>query len=612
MSPASRARIWMAITFCLISLLVIGGLAWVTVAALRLELSDQMRLALWRLDSRVSPSLAREDSRPYQHFDALYIPLPALQRNYAACSNGSVLVPSPLLSASVPNWMLLHWQTTAEGAWRSPQVLSQPLFEKLHQPSAQVDLTNVTPERAQFLDLMKHYAPETMIARLPAANPIATVSDPANSQPVQSDWALNQQAAQMKNSNRDNDLEQRGRVQQAAKEEARGGPGSQAPNYKVAPIDSEITLRDIDAKFLAMNPTTPLSAMIGDFKPLWLRAEGQPDELVIARRAQLGETTVVQGVLLDWEKLRSLLLSEISDLFPQAQLDPVFSDTPESPERLMTVLPVQLNPGPLTAQILPGWSPMRTGLLLAWIAALGALTVVGFGGWSLMDLSERRFRFVSAVTHELRTPLTTLRLYLDMLTGGLIRDDKKKDEYLHTLHGESDRLHRLVSNVLDFARLERQRPKLALKDIAPRELIDQVNGNWRERCKAAGKELVVESNPDLPSLRTDPELVQQILGNLIDNACKYSRDATDERIWLRANRDGPATIFEVEDRGPGISPRERQTIFQAFRRGYTADVTAGGVGLGLALARRWAQLLGGQLDVSPGRDDIGARFQLRL
>src|SRR6476646_9081509 len=114
MSPASRARAWMIATFAFISLLVIGGLGWVTVAALRLELSDQMRLALWKLDSRVSPSLGREDSRPFQHFDALYIPLPALQRNGFACTSGSVLVPSPLMSVQLPDWMLLHWQTTAK------------------------------------------------------------------------------------------------------------------------------------------------------------------------------------------------------------------------------------------------------------------------------------------------------------------------------------------------------------------------------------------------------------------------------------------------------------------------------------------------------------------
>ena len=380
----------------------------------------------------------------------------------AACSSGSVLVPSPLMSVQLPDWMLLHWQTTAKGNWHSPQVLNSSLQEKLRLPDAQVDLTNVTLERAKLLDQMKHYSPATMIAELPPANAVPTISEPTPQQ-----WENATQTAQiMMNSKNDADYQGRAKQQQATKEEVRGKPGSQAPK-PVAPIDSEITLRDIDAKFAAMNPTTPLSAMIGDFKPLWLHAASEPDELVIARLAQVGDTTVVQGVLLDWPRLREILTDEIRELFPQGHIEAAASDHSVDPESMMTVLPVRLDPGPLTAQILPGWTPLRTGLLLAWVAALGALTVVGFGGWSLLDLSERRIRFVSAVTHELRTPLTTLRLYLDMLTGGLISDEKKKDEYLHTLHGESDRLHRLVSNVLDFARLERQRPKLALKDVTP-------------------------------------------------------------------------------------------------------------------------------------------------
>src|SRR5207253_10770337 len=104
----------------------------------------------------------------------------------------------------------------------------------------------------------------------------------------------------------------------------------------------------------------------------------------------------------------------------------------------------------------------RAGII-AWGATLLALAVVGLSGWSLLDLSERRFRFVTAVTHELRTPLTTLRLYLDMLTSGFVREEERKAEYLQTLHQESDRLHRLIGNVLDFARLEKQRPRLERK-----------------------------------------------------------------------------------------------------------------------------------------------------
>jgi signal transduction histidine kinase len=224
---------------------------------------------------------------------------------------------------------------------------------------------------------------------------------------------------------------------------------------------------------------------------------------------------------------------------------------------------------------------------------------VGLGGWSLLDLSERRFRFVSAVTHELRTPLTTLRLYLDMLLGGLVRDEQQRTEYIRTLHGESDRLSRLVTNVLDFSRLEKQRPRLALARVAVADLLAEVRTTWQGRCQDAGKELVVESNvPEGMVLETDAELLQQVLANLIDNACKYSRDAEDPRLWLRARAERGTrgrVVFEVEDCGSGVPARERRTIFRPFRRGRRADATGGGVGLGLALARRWTQLLGGTL-----------------
>src|SRR5436305_14101043 len=95
------------LAYALIAGLVVGGLGWVTNAALRLEQSDRTRLALWRLDSRVAPALAREDSRPYQHYDPLYVPLPALLRNGYACAPGTVFLPSPLLNAELPDWLAL-------------------------------------------------------------------------------------------------------------------------------------------------------------------------------------------------------------------------------------------------------------------------------------------------------------------------------------------------------------------------------------------------------------------------------------------------------------------------------------------------------------------------
>jgi signal transduction histidine kinase len=260
-----------------------------------------------------------------------------------------------------------------------------------------------------------------------------------------------------------------------------------------------------------------------------------------------------------------------------------------------------------------GMTPLRVGLVLAWAAALGALVAVGLGGRSLIDLSERRIRFVSAVTHELRTPLTTLRLYLDMLTGGMVQEESKKAEYLRTLNAETDRLNRLVANVLDFSRLENQSPQLHRTTVKVADLLQSIHATWHGRCQDAGKELIVENGfkTDM-DLETDVELVQQILANLIDNACKYSRDAADNRILLRATVEGSRLILEVQDHGPGVTRRDRRILFRPFRRGRQADVTAGGVGLGLALALRWTTLLGGKLTLSSPTSDQGACFRLEL
>ena len=89
---------------------------------------------------------------------------------------------------------------------------------------------------------------------------------------------------------------------------------------------------------------------------------------------------------------------------------------------------------------------------------------------------------------------------------------------------------------------------------------------------------------------TDAALIQQIIGNLIDNARKYTRDAADKRICVSAKSgSGEAVVFEVEDRGPGVPAGERKSIFKPFRRGKQADSKAGGAGLGLALAKSWAE-----------------------
>jgi signal transduction histidine kinase len=360
-------------------------------------------------------------------------------------------------------------------------------------------------------------------------------------------------------------------------------------------------------------PLQPPAVHLGPMRPQWLQAPDGAEYLLLVRAANLGRKTVFQGVVLDWPRLREVLQDEVKPLFPEAKLEPV-RGAADQPERAMTTVPAQLDPGPAPEPPPAGLTPLRIGLITAWVAAVVALIAVGFGGWSLIDLSERRIRFVSAVTHELRTPLTSLRLYLDLLTSGMIREEEKQREYLITLHSESDRLNRLIENVLDFARLEKRSVKAHRQPMKLTDLLDQVKLTWTDRCAADGKELnVISTLPPTQEVCTDAVMAAQVLGNLIDNARKYTRDASDRRIWLWAKPGSRRRIvLEVEDRGPGVPPAERASIFRPFRRGPTADTTAGGAGLGLALAKQWAEMLGGSLTCRAADGGVGACFRLEL
>lgn len=401
----------------------------------------------------------------------------------------------------------------------------------------------------------------------------------------------------------------------AAKEsghENRGVEGKQEAE-KLAENTDRLRRFDRQAGRVVVLPIHPPAVHLGPMRPQWLTAPDGTEYLILVRAARLASKVVFQGVVLDWEQLREVLRTEVEPLFPEASLEPVKAAAAVS-ERAMTALPAQLNPGPTPVPPPAGWTGLRLGLVIAWIAAVVALAAVGVGGWSLIDLSERRIRFVSAVTHELRTPLTSLRLYLDLLTSGLVRDEEQQREYLTTLHGESERLNRLIENVLDFARLEKRSAKAHRQPMKLADLLDQVRQTWADRCAADGKDLVVMSTlPPAQEVSTDPVMAAQILGNLIDNARKYTREAADRRIWVWARPGGRRRIvLEVEDRGLGVPQTERYRIFRPFRRGQSADTTAGGAGLGLALAKQWAEMLGGSLTCRAAEGGCGACFRLEL
>jgi signal transduction histidine kinase len=205
-------------------------------------------------------------------------------------------------------------------------------------------------------------------------------------------------------------------------------------------------------------------------------------------------------------------------------------------------------------------------------------------------------------------------MYAEMLAEGMVHGEKERGEYLGTLRAEADRLGHLLENVLAYARLEGSGPGGRLEVASLGQLVEKVEGRLRRRAKDGGMDLVAETSDEAfsASVRADPSAVEQVLFNLVDNACKYAGSAADRRIHLEADRSGDRAVLRVRDHGPGIRSGERTRLFRPFSKSAAAKAgSAPGVGLGLALSMRLARSMRGDLRLDRAVAD-GAAFALSL
>jgi signal transduction histidine kinase len=348
---------------------------------------------------------------------------------------------------------------------------------------------------------------------------------------------------------------------------------------------------------------------IGNFKPLWFK-----NSLFLVRRG-MTMTTFTQGTLVDDAKLKELLLAEATQNLPEAKLTAVEGERGDS--LILASFPFRLIPGGIGAA--PGSTPQTSipqtisiSLLVGWLAVLIALLAAYFLIANVMQLSERRASFVSAVTHELRTPLTTFRLYSDMLSTGAVREEKKP-MYLNVLSREADRLSHLVENVLAFSQIERGSARSTVTEVELNALLESFRERFSSRLDAAG--LSLELIPVEPiTTKLDTSALEHILFNLIDNAAKYAAASEPALVSIEPSvRKGEIEI-KVCDHGPGISKAECRRIFRAFHKSAKqAAETKPGVGLGLALSKRLAASMGGSLSCQSRSDGgTGAEFSLKL
>ncbi|MGJ8654837.1 MAG: sensor histidine kinase [Akkermansiaceae bacterium] len=360
------------------------------------------------------------------------------------------------------------------------------------------------------------------------------------------------------------------------------------------------------------------------FNPLWLS-----NELMLVRKVSESSSDSVQGIWLNKTVLINKLLAEIHDLFPHANLIPVEQDIvnllkghkAKGDETTMLSLPLRLVHNDLGVVKSTPTDYITGPIGLAWLGAILAIIACFFMLKSVLKMSERRAAFVSSVTHELRTPLTTFRLYSDLLSSGMVTDKEKQQAYLTTLKHESERLSHLVENVLSYSQIERgsANSKVKVETISLYHFIQRIEPRLNERAQEDNmfvNTVFSDSSSDEP-LNIDITAVEQIIFNLVDNACKYaSAENHGKEITLLAEVKNRKINIQVCDQGDGIARSEQKRLFKPFHKSAKeAAHTKPGVGLGLALCKRLARAMRGDLTIakkSKNNQTKGACFQLSL
>lgn len=274
----------------------------------------------------------------------------------------------------------------------------------------------------------------------------------------------------------------------------------------------------------------------------------------------------------------------------------------------------------ITAKSLPWPNSLKLNLallLLGLILLLVTLALLFRNAHRQLDLLEQQNNFVSAVSHELRTPLTAIRLHSEMLQLGWSGSESDRQKAYAYIQSESERLSRLIDNILQIARLGRSSSTLKLESLKPLEIERLTREKALPLAQAQGYDLSLANSaaPQL-SVMLDRDGLTQILMNLVDNSLKFSRDCTPRKIEIQIQSNATHLSLEVRDFGPGMPESVRARAFDIFYRAedeLTRRTT--GTGIGLALVKHLADQMHAQIEIlgaSPGtivrlRWPIGSR-----
>ncbi|GAB4531856.1 MAG: hypothetical protein Fur0018_20080 [Anaerolineales bacterium] len=232
-----------------------------------------------------------------------------------------------------------------------------------------------------------------------------------------------------------------------------------------------------------------------------------------------------------------------------------------------------------------------------------------------VEVDRLKSEFVANVSHELRTPMTSIKGYVDiMLMGAAGKLTENQTNFLQVVRSNTERMIALVNDLLNISQMESGHIELALEKVDVAHLVSQAVENVRALSEKEGRQMTftIELPQDLPAVLADSERLEQIIGNLVDNAYHYT--PAGGNIWVNAHTDGDFLQVDVRDNGIGIAPENQSRVFERFYRGEDVLVIeTAGTGLGLSIVQNLVKMHGGKIWVqSDGVPGAGSTFSFTI
>lgn len=390
--------------------------------------------------------------------------------------------------------------------------------------------------------------------------------------------------------------------------------GRKPPTLTISPLELRTLPFAVNSQTQASKPPEnpppppapePVTITISPLEWRTMPFAGGPTLLAV-RQVETPDDSFTQGLVVDQRALNDWLIAKAGDTIPVLRPDTSLGAV-VAPDWGLTVEP---KPDVLRRAAEESHALAR-GFVVRFAGVSGvsvvAATLVMLLVARAEKLARERSQFAAAAAHELRTPLAGLQLYGDMLADGLGQPDKMRD-YARRMSDDAARLGRVVSNILGFSQLERGSVTVDAQAGPLDEVLCELAERVRPALDRAGAALEIDIPRGLRA-RFDRDALARVVGNLLDNAEKYARDAADRTIRLEAVDRNDVVEVRVADRGQGIADSSK--LFRAFSRGKSGGDAAAGLGLGLALSRSLAHAMGGDLTYRP-REGGGATFVLQL